>query len=390
MDRMIKSAPENRSESKILQILREQGESSVAELARLSGLGKATASRAIQSLRQRGIVEDTGEDFRTQSAGRAGRAIRIRPDSGLYLGLAIEPGKVTAVIADAAKRVVAWRREEVLAEAAQGTAPIGTVTRIAEAVLEDAQCDRDLLEGVGIAVAGPVDPRTGLIGSSVKVPEWTGSNLRAAFTDLLDKPVVLENDVNCAALAELLWGNLGAETSAVLLRLDQGVGGAIVQHGEVLTGHSGLAGNYGHVPYDLQGGAPCRCGGRGCFEHYLSTASVTSRFGYDTFEEVVSAVLAREPSAQAGLEETADILAQLAAIVSRTSDPERMLLGGALMRLGAPLLDLANIGLAKLNDRAPRLELATAATLLDGEKMSDEPALGAIGLLIRNRPDKRL
>ncbi len=389
MDRMKRPAPENRSESKILQILREQGESSVAELARLSGLGKATASRAIQSLRNKGLVEDTGENFRTQAAGRAGRAIRIRPESGLYLGMAIEPGKVTAVIADAAKRVIAWRREDVSTDAAQGAAPIGTVTRIAEAVLEDAQCNRNLLEGVGIAVAGPVDPRTGLIGAPVKVPEWSGRNLRAAFADLLDKPVVLENDANCSALAELLWGSLGGDTNAVLLRLDRGVGGAIIHRGEVLTGHSGLAGNYGHVPYDLDG-MPCRCGGRGCFEHYLSIASVLDRFGCDTFDAVVSAVLQRDPSVQAPLEETADILAQLAAIVSRTNDPERILLGGELMRLGEPLLELANTGLSKLNDRPPRLELATAATLLDGEKMSDEPALGAIGLLIRNRQAQRL
>lgn len=381
MDRIEQGQVESKSEARILQLLREQGESSIAELARISGLGKATASRAIQSLRQRGLVEDTGDEFRRLAAGRAGRAVRIRPDAGLYLGVALSAGGVTAVIADAAKRVIAWEREPVDSVRGDLLPNTASITRLADQILKNAGCDHKRLYGVGVSVAAPVDPRTGEIGHSVIVPEWTGRTPHKDLSTYFNKPVLLDNDANCSALAELLWGDLSGDTSAVLLRLDQGVGGAIVHKGEVLHGLTGRAGDYGHVTYDPHG-PDCRCGGRGCFERYLSIPAVERDLG-GTIAGLGARACSGNERARADVQGKGLILGALATVVSRTVDPERILIGGGLLALGPGLLEAANDRLHSLNPAAPEIERASAATVLDGGSLHDEPALGAIGLLIR-------
>jgi predicted NBD/HSP70 family sugar kinase len=78
-----------------------------------------------------------------------------------------------------------------------------------------------------------------------------------------------------------------------------------------------------------------------------------------------------------------DILGSLAAVISRTVDPDRILIGGGMLALNPLLLDAANDRLSRLNPSAPRIEVANTATVLKGGSLHDEPALGAIGLLIR-------
>jgi predicted NBD/HSP70 family sugar kinase len=383
MDRSgaVGSQSESRSETRILQLLREQGESSVAELARISGLGKATASRAIQALRLRGIVEDTGAEFRTLSSGRAGRAVRIRPGAGLYLGVALNPGGVTAVLADAAKQVVAWDREPHSPERFGRPPKTTAITDFADRLLARAGCAHELLYGVGVAVAGPVDPTTGEIGPSVMVPEWAGSAPQKELSAHFGKPVLLDNDANCSALAELLWGDLGGDMTAVFLRLDQGVGGAIIHRGDVLHGHTGRAGDYGHVTYDPHG-PDCRCGGRGCFERYLSMSAFEAEWG-ETTARLAARARAGDAAVLASVRLKGEILGSMATVISRTVDPDRILIGGGMLALGPLLLDAANDRLRRLNPSAPEIEAANAATVLDRGSLHDEPALGAIGLLIR-------
>ncbi|QLF68525.1 ROK family transcriptional regulator [Peteryoungia desertarenae] len=381
MGRIDDPQSESKSEARILQLLREQGESSIAELARISGLGKATASRAIQSLRLRGLIEDTGDIFRRLPSGRAGQAIRIRPDVGLYLGIALARSDITIVITDAAKRVIDWERNPL--SAAQGRQPpsINTVIGLADRLLSRSGSNRARLYGVGVAVAGPVNPRTGEISRSLLLPKEDGRTLQEELSDYFGKPVILDNDANCSALAELLWGNLNNHTTAVLLRLDRGVGGAIVHNGVVMRGHTGKAGDYGHIVYDPKG-PYCQCGGRGCFERYLSISAAESDLG-ETIAAAGIRASCGDSIAIEGVRRQAVILGSLAAVVSRTVDPERILIGGGMLALGTRFLEGANEKLHSLNPAAPPIEAARAATALNGGLPNDEPALGAIGLLIR-------
>lgn len=81
--------------------------------------------------------------------------------------------------------------------------------------------------------------------------------------------VFCENDANCAALAEHEWGAGRGIDDFVMVTLGTGIGGGVVADGQLVRGRSGFAGEIGHMVVEARG-APCPCGGRGCWERYAS------------------------------------------------------------------------------------------------------------------------
>lgn len=376
-----------RTAERLLQVLREDGESSVTELARRTGLGKATASRLVKLLREAGLIEETGDDFRVHSAGRAGRSLRIKPDTALYLGLHIGARFVTAVVTDAAKRVLGWVQDPVPPIGVTPDSVLALTCEAADRALLAAGCVSGSLSGVALAVAGPVDPRTGAIANSVPLPALRDVDPRPILAAHLGQPVVMENDAACALLAELLWGDVTVHDSAVLLRIGAGIGGAVLQQGNLVHGNSGRAGSFGHISYRPDG-IPCRCGSRGCYERYLNAQDVLSHVGAPRGLHRLEDIAVRaqtDPAVAAELAARGEILGHLAMVVSRTIDPGRILVGGDMTALGPIFLETASKTLKTLNAAAPGLELATSGCLLNPANERDEPALGAVGLLLKGR-----
>jgi glucokinase len=81
--------------------------------------------------------------------------------------------------------------------------------------------------------------------------------------------VFCENDANCAALAEHEWGAGRGIADFVMVTLGTGIGGGVIADGKLVRGRSGFAGEIGHMVV-VANGAPCPCGGRGCWERYAS------------------------------------------------------------------------------------------------------------------------
>ena len=83
-------------------------------------------------------------------------------------------------------------------------------------------------------------------------------------------PVIIDNDANMYALAELLHGAAKGRKNLIVLTLGSGIGGGIVIDGKVFHGDRGFAGEVGHIVVEPDG-VPCMCGGRGCFEEYAAS-----------------------------------------------------------------------------------------------------------------------
>ncbi|QYZ69607.1 ROK family transcriptional regulator [Neotabrizicola shimadae] len=376
------AAPLARSERRVLQLLRERGETSMAELARISGLGKATVSRAVAALRQGGLIEETGADFRTAQAGRAGRAIRLRPDSGLSIGLAIGPEAITGVLADAAKQVRAHL--VIPARPSEPEEGVALAAAAIEAILKEAGADRTALDGIGIAVGAPVVPGSRVLGPSSLAPAWEGCAIVDGLEARFGLPVYLDNESNCSALAEVLWGDGAAGGSFAFLKFDLGVGGAIVLNGTLHRGRSGRAGEFGHLCHDPNG-PPCACGGRGCYEQYLSVRSLLERVaaagGPADLDTVLALANAGDPAILEVAAQMGRLAGDLVVQVALAMDPDRFLLSGNVTLLGDAFVQALN---QRLHDRlagAGSVTVGRAARVLSAGLAVDEPALGAAGLV---------
>jgi glucokinase len=127
---------------------------------------------------------------------------------------------------------------------------------------------------VGVSCKGKIDPDS----TRVEILPGALHFLQGlALSDLvgmpLDVPVFADNDARVALAGEVVWGAAQGRQDAVMLSLGAGVGGAVLSGGRLLRGHSGVAGQLGHLTVEPDG-AVCPCGNRGCLETVFSARAI--------------------------------------------------------------------------------------------------------------------
>jgi glucokinase len=156
----------------------------------------------------------------------------------------------------------------------------------AQSLLQEAisWCGNRQLAGVGIAVAGPVDAETGTLHEPPNLRPLDGVSLKALWQPLLGFQVWVGNDANLAALGEFYHGagldaaQAGASPKTlVFVTVSTGIGGGVVNRGEIFLGSQGLAGEVGHMSIDWSATAPqCQCGNKGCLEILASGTAIAA------------------------------------------------------------------------------------------------------------------
>ncbi len=166
---------------------------------------------------------------------------------------------------------------------------------------------------VGVGVPGTVEIRSGSINYTCNLP-LRNVPLRKLFHRYLSIPLYIENDANCAALAEFLVGAGRDSKRFVTITLGTGVGAGIVHNGKIYHGANGMAGEVGHMVIQ-RGGLPCPCGRHGCWEQYASATAL---------KRMTAAALAAHPHsilAQVVAENDGRVSGQSAFIAARRGDP---------------------------------------------------------------------
>ena len=154
----------------------------------------------------------------------------------------------------------------------------------AEGVLQQAidWCQGRPIAGIGIAAAGPIDAETGVFYAPPNLGVLDGVSLKEEWEAKLGYPVFIGNDANLAALGEFHYGagrqagNQGRHSRTLLyLTISTGVGGGVVDRGQMLLGAHGMAAEVGHMTIDSSDTAPrCQCGNTGCLEALASGTSI--------------------------------------------------------------------------------------------------------------------
>jgi len=127
--------------------------------------------------------------------------------------------------------------------------------------------------GVGVACAGVLDVRAGLVLRSPNLPSFNGQALVGLVSEALGLPAVLENDANLYALGEQSFGAGQGHADLACLTLGTGVGGGLIMDGRLVRGPLGSAGEIGHTLV-VGDGRLCGCGARGCLEAYASATGL--------------------------------------------------------------------------------------------------------------------
>ncbi|WP_432904173.1 ROK family transcriptional regulator [Micromonospora matsumotoense] len=224
-----------------LELLLERGPLTRARLGELTGLSKVTASQLVERLEERGLVARVGE----QAGGRGPNAqlYAVRPGSAYVVGVDVGAERVMAACADITGAVVS----QVEQSTRDTDDPVGVVHTAVVQAASRAGAQLDSVRRVVLGTPGLVDPATGDITFAFNLPRWH-RGLLAALREDLHTPVVFENDVNLAAVAEAQSGAAQGVADFVLVWVGAGVGLAIMLGGRLHHGSSGAAGEIGYLP----------------------------------------------------------------------------------------------------------------------------------------------
>jgi glucokinase len=154
-------------------------------------------------------------------------------------------------------------------------AVLDRLNTVAEAALDAAKIKPKQIVGIGVGAAGQVDAEAGVL---LGTPNLSQAVINLPIAESLKKkfgvPVALRNDVQVAAAGEQAFGAGKGVENFICCFVGTGVGGAVVQHGQLVSGASGSAGEIGHLIV-AAGGRLCGCGGRGHLEAYASRTAIT-------------------------------------------------------------------------------------------------------------------
>jgi len=352
-----------------------------SQISEYTGVSKVTVSQMLTRLEERGLVAIAGE----QAGGRGPNAAlySVVPSSAYVAGLYVDFDLVSAAVADVTGRRVA----EVSGNPNGGDDPVELVRGTIERACARAGIEVTRLSALVIGSPGVVDPRTGDPRLAVNLPAWHEGALDA-LKDAWHKPVVIENDVNLAAMAERADGAAAGADDFVLVWLGVGLGLATILGGQLHRGTAGAAGEIGYLPvhgaplhtdlrHPASGGFQSLAGG-----NVVRELAAGHGFTAPTPAEAVrAAVSAADRSdgtndpAEAFLGELAHRVAVGVASVCVVLDPGLVVLGGEVGRAGGTALaDRVAAAVASIWPSRPRV----VPTAVPGEPVLRGAMLAAV------------
>lgn len=251
------------NERRVLTLLRVDGASTRADIARRLALTRSTITNVVDDLRARKLVReiDSPAPAAKRELGRPGIKVSLNPKGAYFLGVEIDSGITRFAILDLAGGVVQTRVME--ADTDQPQEFVDSIERFLRESRLKKKDARDLIQAVGITVPGLVRSD----GFVVHLPAlgWKNVNLLKLATRQLDLPVFVENNTNAAAFGEVYTVSKSDRDFIIYLKVGIGCGGAAIINGRLIRGATGTAAEFGHMRV-AEEGPICSCGRRGCLE----------------------------------------------------------------------------------------------------------------------------
>jgi glucokinase len=226
------------------------------------------------------------------------------------------------------------KRMEQPTEAFKGAEHILNVTYH---IIEELMNGETSVDGIGIASAGRINVEEGSVAfATPNLPGWTGLHLKEIYESRYHIPVVIENDVNAAAIGEGWLGAARQLSSYVCITLGTGVGGAFAVNQKIWRGHHWSGAELGHLLLKA-GGRPCNCGLSGCTEQYVSGTAIFNHYNELSGANVTSAAevfrLAglQDEKAMQVIEEFKKDLIDTILSCNNIFDPQGYVIGGGLL-----------------------------------------------------------
>ena len=227
---------------RILQLIGKGEQLTKLDIAYSLKISIPTVTTNINELKQEGIIDEVESDIYT--GGRKPKIIKMIPDSRLSIGMSITKFKVVVVIMNLLEEVMLIKDKECEGEGLSDYIKQGKI--LMQEAMEELHIKEESILGVGISIPGTLNQKLGLIEQTNMGDKEILLN---HIYDLFNTTVYVENEANLSLLAEKSIGKFDDLKNLLYIGINEGLGGGIFVNGELFTGTSGRAGEFGHMRF---------------------------------------------------------------------------------------------------------------------------------------------
>lgn len=327
------------NEQLVLDAVFQHGPLSRVKVAELTGLSKPTVSSIVDGLVEADLVSQVGQT--SGSVGRSAALYKVDGRVGHVIAIDLGGTKVTGAIADLYGKVLRERTEPTRGGSSEDL--LAQLRELAQGLAAEAEVAWPAVRSLAIGVPGTVDSSSGRIGLAFNIPDLSEISLAEELSKLgPDLQVVVENDVNAAAIGERWQGWAKDSDHFAFVAIGTGIGAGIIVNGELCRGLAGAAGEVGYMPFGgdpfdpatrLRGPLEEAVSGRGIVADLRRRldAGGSSKLGPDcTAADVFAAARGGDALASESVDNEARTIATAIAGIAAVIAPELVVLGGGI------------------------------------------------------------
>ena len=375
----------------ILEVIYRQESKSIPDLSKIIQMSTPTITRAIDELMSEDLIMEEG--IGASSGGRRPNLYGINPNSRYVLAIDISRYFVRICIFNLHNLTAS--EIKVLKDGLETTGNIlKVIHKAAMDLIESSGIDKAKILGVGIALPGLIDIRTGISYSYLHSAEKPAS---ALFEELFHLPVFVEHDTRTMALGELAFGLAKGKQNVICLNIGSGISISMILNGQLYRGNSGFAGEFGHIQVNANGQL-CYCGKIGCLETIASgttmirkakkeleagATSIIRKLIDNDLKRITSDIIL--DAAQKGDQFAIGLLSHIGehlgkgiAVLIHLLNPELIIIGGELSKAGNYLTDPIKQNLNKYTITKIRKD----TRIINSELGENAGIMGAVALVM--------
>ncbi|NWJ52246.1 MAG: ROK family transcriptional regulator [Bacteroidetes bacterium] len=345
---------------RIVQLLYLEGNKSIPDIGRATGMSIPTITRTINELIDEGLVLDNG--IGASIGGRRPNLYLLNPEARYVLGIDMGRFSTRISILNLSRQIIS-SDGIIVSELENDESIVEKIFQKAKELIANTGIDYRKLIGVGVAFPGLIDAKSGM---SQTYKNFSDRPLSKFFEDKFDLPVFVENDARVMALGESYFGLAQGKENVLCLNIGAGIGLGMILNGKLYRGNSGFAGEFGHFEVEPEGKL-CICGKRGCLETVASGSAIAKRAQIDMAngmisilgrltdetpdridaETVVKAAQLEDQYAIGLLSEMGEQLGKGIAVLINIFNPEMIILGGKIGMAENYIIDPLQLSLNK-------------------------------------------
>jgi len=233
-------------------LIRDNPNISRLDIAKKLGVSKPVVTNVVARLIKKGLVVESGT--KKTKVGRPKITLQFVPDTWYCVGIELEEKYFELIVTDLAGRVID-SLEEKISGSVESNHLVSFCKEKVERTLEENQLPKEKILGVGIGIAGMVDPTSRVVRTAPAIG-LTNYDLASEVSEKLDLNVIVVNRVKAAALAEHRLGAAQGFQNVLFVFIDSGLGCATLLDGKIYEGFYGKAGEFGWMITDLDRSEP--------------------------------------------------------------------------------------------------------------------------------------